>query len=59
MSNNPKNHGKHWTKKDVEKIKELANQGKTTVQIAKDLGRTDSAIRNKADEKKISLKAVD
>ena len=51
--------GTEWSGSDVKKLKDLAKQGKTTPTIAKDLGRTKSAIYSKASEKNISLKPKD
>ena len=55
----PKNHGKDWSNTDVKKLRGLAKKGETTPIIAKNLKRTTSAVRNKASEKRISLKPKD
>lgn len=53
-----KNSGKHYTKKDINVIKE-AKSGKSTEEIAKEIGRTEDAIREKASKEGISLKPKD
>lgn len=55
----PKNDGKQWSKIEVDYIKSQANSGKSTEEIAKDLGRTEEAVRKKASEEGISLKPKD
>lgn len=52
----PKNHGKQWTKQDVDKLKQMSNGNRHTGIIAYELGRTEESIRNKASEENISLK---
>lgn len=56
MSKQPKNHGKDWTKKDIEKLKKLADENTPTRVIGLKLGRTESSIYGKASSEGISLK---
>jgi len=60
MSHRPKNRpvrkNKQWTPAEIKKVRELAKRNTPTGLIADALGRTKSAIQNKASEKKISLK---
>lgn len=53
------NAGKSWSKKDVKSIETKAKSGESTKDIAKDLGRTEDAVRNKASDESISLKPKD
>lgn len=55
----PKNHGKDWTKSDVNKLEYLAKKGIDTDKIANELGRTKIAIYKKASEEEIPLKPRD
>ena len=55
----PLKHRKRWSYSDVEKLKKFAKAKLKTQTIAKKLQRTENSIRNKADEKKISLKPKD
>lgn len=52
---NPKNHYKEWTKKELDYINESAKNGMKTENIAKNLGRTEDAVRKAASEKNIKL----
>jgi len=52
----PKNHGKQWTNPDVKKLKDLSKGNTPTGLIAYKLGRTEDAVRSKANEVNISLK---
>jgi hypothetical protein len=53
----PKNDGKPWTREDIKTLREQArDRNITTVQIAKNLGRTVNAVRVEAQRRKISLK---
>lgn len=54
----PKNSGKPYTSKDIKIIKE-AKSGKSTEDIAKETGRTEDAIREKAYKEGISLNPKD
>jgi hypothetical protein len=56
MSKTPSNHGKTWTKPQVNKLRELAKYNTPTGLIAYKLQRTPDAIRSKASDKNISLK---
>lgn len=55
----PINSGKPWNKKEIKQIEKKASSGETTKNIAKDLRRTQSAVRSKASEEGISLKPID
>lgn len=44
-----------WSDADIKKLKDLRDEGKTTEEIAKALGRTVEAIYNKASELGLSL----
>jgi len=50
---------KKWTKSEDILIRKLAKSGVSTKSIAKQLGRTEDAIRNEASKKNISLKPKD
>jgi hypothetical protein len=52
----PKNHGKHWTDQEIEKLKEMANGNRPTGIIAHELQRTEDSIFAKANSENISLK---
>ena len=56
---NPQNHQKRWTKSEDSLIRKLAKSGVSTGSIARQLGRTEDAIRNEASKKNISLKPKD
>lgn len=56
MAKTPQNHGKAWTKTDINQLDKLAEGNTPTRIIAWKLGRTESSIQNKASEEKISLK---
>ncbi|RJX22800.1 MAG: hypothetical protein C4575_00725 [Desulforudis sp.] len=56
MSKQPSNHGKQWTKNDVNKLSGLAKQNTPTRVVGIKLGRTEDAIRSKASDEGISLK---
>lgn len=55
----PKNNGKPWTKEDIQTLKDDVHNLMSTRDIAKDLERTEDAIRNKASEIDLSLKPKD
>jgi hypothetical protein len=55
MPKKPANSGKRWTPVLVKKLKELAKGNTPTGLIAFKLGRTEDAIRSKAQHEKISL----
>lgn len=48
--------GKRWTKADEQRLIEKAREGRTTRQIAYELGRSEYSIYNKAAEMGVSLK---
>lgn len=54
-----KNQGRVWTKSDERKIGTLAKKGVKTPEIARKLGRSESAVRNKASKTNQSLKPID
>ena len=56
MATEPKNHGKPWTPKDVQQLKELAKRNTPTRLIGIRVGRTADAVHSKASSEKISLK---
>ncbi|MBN1882481.1 MAG: hypothetical protein JW885_09935 [Deltaproteobacteria bacterium] len=51
--------GEKWEKGDEKKLKRMANSNVPTKVIAKELGRTEQAIYNKASELGVSLKPKD
>lgn len=56
MGSTPRNHGKHWSEEDVERLHELAEGNTPTRVIGYKLGRSPDAVANKASEEDISLK---
>lgn len=56
MPKKPTNHGKSWTKAEVQALKKLANQNTPTRVIGIKLERTEDAVRAKAGDENISLK---
>ena len=52
----PKNHGKVWTNKELEKLEEMDKCNRLTGIIAYELQRTEDAIFAKANSEKVSLK---
>ncbi len=56
MEKKPSNHGNNWTPQQLATLKALVKQNTPTRVIALKLGRTPSAIQNKAGDKNISLK---
>ncbi|TCN68882.1 hypothetical protein [Acetobacteroides hydrogenigenes] len=54
--NKPKNHGKQWSENDVERLRVLINGNTPTGIIAFKLGRSEDAIRTKANGEGFSLK---
>ena len=55
MAQTPKNHGKEWTKQDVQQLKLLAKQNTPTRVIALKMQRTEDSIYGKAGAEGISL----
>lgn len=51
----PKNHGKEWTKADVQQLQKLADQNTPTRVIGLKMGRTEGSIYSAASENDISL----
>lgn len=58
-NNTPKNADKAWTTEEIVKFKLLINAKVSTQEIAQRLGRTMTAIYDKASELGLSLKPVD
>ena len=52
------NAGKDWTKEDLRELKQLVKENTPTRVMGIKLGRTEDAIRSKAQEEGISLKPV-
>ena len=56
MAKPPKNHGKDWTRQEVQQLKQLA-KGNTPIRVAAlKLGRSEDSIYGKAQREGISLK---
>lgn len=51
-----KNSGKHWTKDEVQQLKDLAKGNTPTRLIAWKLGRSEDSVRSKASDTDVSLK---
>lgn len=56
MAKPPKNHGHNWKPADEAKLRKLATQNTPARVIGLKLERTESAVRGKAQELKVSLK---
>lgn len=56
MTKTPPNHGKPWTPTQEKQLEKLADQNTPTRVIGLKLGRTEDAIRSKAQDLDISLK---
>ena len=56
MAKKPDNHGRQWTKQDVQDLKTLVKQNTPTRIIGLKMCRTEDAVYSKASEEKISLK---
>lgn len=56
MAKYNRNTGKAWSSTDVKELNQLANKNTPTRVIGLKLGRTESAIRNRASQENISLK---
>jgi len=56
MARTPANHGKTWTGKQEQQLKQLARQNTPTRVIGLKLGRTPESVYTKASEEGISLK---
>ena len=56
MPKSTRNSGKQWTGGEVRQLRSLAKGNTPTRVIGLKLGRTESAVRTKAGDKRISLK---
>lgn len=56
MAKSTRNSGKSWTSADVKNLKQLARGNTPTRVIGLELGRTEGAVRAKAQELDLSLK---
>lgn len=56
MAKYTRNAGKSWTSTQVKQLRTLAKENTPTRVIGLKLGRTDTAVRAKASEKRVSLK---
>jgi hypothetical protein len=52
----PKNHGKEWTREDVQQLHQLARENTPTRVIGIKLGRSEDSIYGKAQREGVSLK---
>lgn len=59
MPSKPANHGKEYSRADLNAIKRMAQAGQPTADIAKALKRTEDAVRSAAHRNDISLKPFD
>lgn len=55
----PLRHGEEWTNKEIGTLKYLARINMQTKDIARQLGRTEGAVRAKASEEGITLMPKD
>ena len=55
----PPNHKKKWTKTQEIELREMIKKEMTTREMAKKLGRTEQAVRSKADRLEESVKPKD
>jgi hypothetical protein len=58
MAKSTRNSGKPWTPADVKNLKQLTKGNTPTRVIGFELGRTESAVRAKAQDLDLSLKPV-
>lgn len=56
MAKTPSNHGKSWSKQNVQQLKQLARGNTPTRVIGLKTGRTPAAVQAKASDEGISLK---
>jgi len=56
MAKEPKNHGKSWSPKELEVLRQLVRQNTSGPAIGVKLGRTEDAIYAKAAEENILLR---
>jgi hypothetical protein len=52
----PNNHRERWTKNEINKLRSLANQVLSTIEISRQLRRTRNAIYSEASDENILLK---
>lgn len=55
MARKPGNHSASWTNRDIASLKKLVRQGTPAKMMARELGRTESAVRQKAFSEGIKL----
>jgi hypothetical protein len=55
MAKRPTNNREPWTPKDVRQLRDLAKHNTPTRVIGLKMGRTESAVRTKASDERISL----
>ena len=58
MAKKPENHGKAWTRTEVQRLEKLADGNTPTRVIGLKLQRTEDSVRSKAADEGISLKPV-
>lgn len=58
MAKEPGNHQKQWSSGEVRELEKLASQNTPTRVIGLKLGRTEDAVKSKANSENISLKPV-
>lgn len=58
MAKKPENHGKSWSRQEVQKLEKLADGNTPTRIIGLKMQRTEDSVRSKAAEEGISLKPV-
>jgi hypothetical protein len=56
MAKQPSNHGKPWSREDVQQLRKLADGNTPTRVVGLKLGRTEDAVRGKSSELDLSLK---
>lgn len=56
MAKSTRNAGKPWTREEVKELRKLANENTPTRVIGLKLGRTEDAVRSKANDENVSLK---
>ena len=55
MAKTPPNHGKEWTRQDVQQLRTLASENTPTRVIGLKMGRTEDSIYGAASDNNISL----
>lgn len=58
MAKKPENHGKSWSRQEIQKLEKLADGNTPTRVIGIKLQRTEDSVRSKAADEGISLKPV-